>query len=101
MLSSFFSGLAGGRATGGPVTDGGLYMVGETGPELFAPGSNGSIIPGDSLGGGGGNTVNIDARGAQPGVEHLIARAWAQMQKQIPAQALASTYEYHMRGGTL
>ena len=101
VLSSFFSGLAGGRATGGPVTDGGLYMVGETGPELFAPGSNGSIIPGDSLGGGGGNTVNIDARGAQPGVEHLIARAWAQMQKQIPVKALASTYEYHMRGGQL
>jgi hypothetical protein len=38
-------GMVPGRASGGPVSSGGLYMVGEQGPELFVPGSAGSIIP--------------------------------------------------------
>lgn len=41
-----------GRATGGPVNAGASYMVGERGPELFVPGSSGSIVP------GGGVTVS-------------------------------------------
>ena len=90
--------FGGGLAAGGAVTPDQLYMVGEQGPELFAPGIGGSIVPNGSFGG----THNyIDARGAQPGVEHLIVRALQGMQKQMGAQALASTYEYHMRGGTL
>ncbi len=102
LFSSFFSGLVGGKAAGGPVTAGDLYMVGEQGPELFAPGASGQIIPNDALTGGGNQTTNyIDARGAQPGVEHQIVRAIQAIQKQISAQSLASTYEYHMRGGSL
>jgi phage-related minor tail protein len=44
-LSSLVAGLAGspGRATGGPVTGGRAYMVGERGPELFVPSSSGRI----------------------------------------------------------
>lgn len=34
-----------GRAIGGPVTAGTPYVVGEQGPELFVPNSNGSIVP--------------------------------------------------------
>ena len=34
-----------GRAAGGPVANGTPYMVGEKGPELFVPGSSGTIIP--------------------------------------------------------
>lgn len=34
-----------GRATGGPVTGGRAYMVGEQGPELFVPTSAGRIEP--------------------------------------------------------
>lgn len=34
----------GARASGGPVTGGGTYLVGERGPELFMPGTSGSII---------------------------------------------------------
>ncbi|MBF0417210.1 MAG: hypothetical protein HQL86_03070 [Magnetococcales bacterium] len=34
-----------GRASGGPVTSGQPYIVGERGPEWFVPDSNGSIIP--------------------------------------------------------
>lgn len=33
------------RALGGPVSAGSMYLVGEEGPELFAAGRNGTIIP--------------------------------------------------------
>jgi lambda family phage tail tape measure protein len=46
--------LAGARASGGPVAGGSTYLVGEKGPELFTPGSSGSIVPNHALGGGGG-----------------------------------------------
>src|SRR3546814_15768673 len=38
-------GLAG-RATGGPVSPGQAYLVGERGPELFVPTSSGQLAPG-------------------------------------------------------
>ena len=51
------------RAEGGPVSSGSPYIVGERGPELFVPGSSGSIVPNDAMrsggGGGGGPSVNI------------------------------------------
>lgn len=40
--------LAGGlqfRASGGPVSAGQPYVVGEQGPELFVPGASGSVVP--------------------------------------------------------
>jgi hypothetical protein len=54
--------FAGFRAEGGPVGAGSAYMVGEKGPELFVPGSSGSIVPNGAMGGGGGkggSSVNI------------------------------------------
>lgn len=35
-----------GRATGGAVSPGAAYLVGERGPELFVPTSSGSVVPG-------------------------------------------------------
>lgn len=37
--------LQGPRAAGGPVAGGGLYTVGEQGPELFVPNMAGTIVP--------------------------------------------------------
>ena len=53
-----------GFANGGPVMGGRPIVVGERGPELFVPGSNGSIIPN----GGGGNsyTINVNAGVGDP-----------------------------------
>jgi hypothetical protein len=54
--------ISGVRADGGPVNSGRSYLVGERGPELFVPGSSGSIVPNDAMrsgGGGGGPSVNI------------------------------------------
>jgi len=58
-------GLTGGtieaRASGGPVNSGQPYIVGEEGPELFVPQSNGSIVP--NGGTAGGISVNINMGG--------------------------------------
>ncbi len=46
------------RASGGPVRAGRAYVVGERGPELFAPRMNGTIVPnGANASGTGGQTV--------------------------------------------
>jgi hypothetical protein len=51
-IGGFFKDIFGGfRAGGGSVDAGRLYMVGERGPELFAPGASGSIIPNGAMGG--------------------------------------------------
>lgn len=66
--------FGGGRATGGPVSSGTTYLVGEKGPELFTPSSAGNITPNHQLGGAGGDIVFapvVDARGAD---EAAVAR---------------------------
>jgi len=73
-ITSGLSSLFGERASGGPVTGGQPYIVGERGPELFVPGASGSIVPNSALGSAGGGlqfVTNISANGADPG---LIAR---------------------------
>jgi hypothetical protein len=56
--------FGGGKATGGPVSSSKSYLVGERGPELFVPNSNGSIVPNNRLGGSSGQTININVSGA-------------------------------------
>jgi phage-related minor tail protein len=47
-----------GRATGGPVSPGRAYVVGERGPELFVPTSSGRVEAAGA-GGGGGRDVRV------------------------------------------
>ena len=57
----FFGKLFGGfRASGGTVTGGRSFVVGERGPELFTPGRTGSIAPNSSMG-ATSIVVNVDA----------------------------------------
>ena len=60
LIDSVFGG---GRASGGPVTAGTTYLVGEKGPELFKPSTSGSIIPNNAMG-GSGTTINLTVNGA-------------------------------------
>jgi hypothetical protein len=46
-----------GKATGGPVSAGSPYIVGERGPELFMPSGSGTIIPNNQM--GMGSTSNV------------------------------------------
>lgn len=74
ILGSVVGGLLGlpGRATGGPVSPGRGYLVGERGPELFVPTSAGRVepgLPGSGMGGGigsGGRDVKVSIALAAP-----------------------------------
>jgi hypothetical protein len=65
------------RAMGGPVAGGSTYLVGERGPELFTPGTSGTITPNNALGGSTSITVNVN--GGDP---NSIVRALQQYVRQ-------------------
>jgi lambda family phage tail tape measure protein len=48
-----------GMANGGPVDAGMPYMVGERGPEMIVPRSNGTVIPNNQLSSAMGSTTNV------------------------------------------
>ncbi|MCW1383216.1 tail tape measure protein [Novosphingobium sp. KCTC 2891] len=62
LIGSIF-GLPG-RATGGPVSPGRPYVVGERGPEMFVPTSAGRVETGG--GGGQARAVNVSIRVVSP-----------------------------------
>ena len=84
LLSTTLNSLFGipGKAAGGPVGAGRLYMVGERGKELFRPQVPGEIIPNyklrPALAGAGGNafnfSINIQSSDG-PGVRAALAEA--------------------------
>ena len=84
LLSNALNSLFGipGKAAGGPVGAGRLYMVGERGKELFRPQVPGEIIPNyklrPALAGAGGNafnfSINIQSSDG-PGVRAALAEA--------------------------
>ncbi len=73
-------GFGGGKAAGGPVSPGKSFLVGEKGPELFSPRVAGNITPNGATG-GSSVTYNIDARGAEVGVETRIRAALIESQR--------------------
>lgn len=68
--------FSGANARGGAIFPGGSYLVGENGPERFVPSVRGDIVPNDQLG-GGGNTYQIDARGADAATVQRLERVIA------------------------
>jgi hypothetical protein len=54
-----------GFANGGPVLGGRPIIVGEKGPELFVPGSNGNVVPNNAMG-GNSYTINVNAGVGDP-----------------------------------
>jgi hypothetical protein len=59
------------RAEGCPVSAGQPYVVGERGPEWFVPSTPGTVLPNGTAPAGMtvNNSIGIDARGADAGVE--------------------------------
>lgn len=87
-IGTFLSGM---RAEGGPVNAGGAYMVGEKGPELFVPGSSGSIVPNGAMGGGGGGggtvvnlSYNIASGVTRAELKPILEQQRAQLRREIP-----------------
>ena len=62
QIAAAFAG-APGRATGGPVSPGRAYRVGENGPEWFVPTSAGSVAAAGSSGAAPNITLNIRVSG--------------------------------------
>jgi hypothetical protein len=59
IIGAIGGAFGGGHADGGPVIPSKFYLVGERGPELFAPNSAGTIIPNHQLGGSQHTSNNI------------------------------------------
>ena len=81
-------GIPPGRASGGPVSGGKPYIVGEKGPEIFTPGVSGGITPNHALGGSTNISVNIDAsgtsvEGSEPNGEELGRLVAAAIQSEL------------------
>ena len=77
-----------GRATGGPVSSGMPYMVGENGPEMFIPAQAGNIMANDKLNklGGGASPMNITYN-----IQAVDAMSFKQMVARDPSFLYAVT----------
>lgn len=89
LVSSLFA--APGRATGGPVSGGRGYMVGEHGPEYFVPQGAGRV---ERLGGGGARDVRVSiaVTSPQPGDPAALRQSSRQV-----ARAVRSAIRGEMR----
>ncbi|ARS29122.1 hypothetical protein [Sphingomonas sp. KC8] len=74
-----------GRATGGPVSPGAAYMVGERGPELFVPTASGRIEPLANGGGGRDVRVAISINAPGGGEPQALARSGRQVARAVRA----------------
>ena len=93
---NFFSSLfGGGKADGGPVKGGTTYLVGERGPELFTPASNGNIVPNHELGGGTTIVQNINI---STGVQQTVRAEIRQMMPVIAESAKSAVADSKRRG---
>jgi len=73
-------------------------MVGERGPELFVPNSQGSIVANKNLGGSGGvvvqQTINVTT-----GVQQTVRAEIVQLMPQIAQAAKGAVADARLRGG--
>lgn len=102
------AGLFGGaRAGGGDVDPGKAFLVGEKGPEIFAPKSAGTIIPNHSLAIGGGSRnqvvnnhrVNVNVTAA-PGSSHQDNQSLAEKVGRHVQDAMDAHFAKSMRAQT-
>ena len=85
------------RATGGPVSGGTPYLVGERGPELMVPAGNGTVMPNNALGGSGvvvNQTIHVTT-----GVQQTVRAEIANLLPQISNAAKSAVADARMRGG--
>ena len=80
-LAAYFG--APGRATGGPVSPGRPYLVGERGPELFVPTASGRVEAHGSGGGGRDVRVSIRIDGGGAGEPQALARSSRQVARAV------------------
>jgi hypothetical protein len=84
--------ISGAKAFGGPVQAGNSYIVGERGPEVFIPSTNGSIVP-NATTTPGSTTVNINLGGVTVRNDQDIKALTSQIE-----QALARKMQLYKQG---
>jgi phage-related minor tail protein len=72
-----------GRATGGPVSPGQAYLVGERGPEVFVPTSSGAIAAPRGGGAARDVRVSISVSGPAGSSPELLARSSRQVARAV------------------
>ena len=95
-LAGFFGGMFKPRANGGPVTAGQPYLVGERGPELFVPSSNGGVVANDKMGGGVTVVQNLNI---STGVSQTVRAEIRNLMPQIAETAKSAVVDSKRRGG--
>lgn len=106
LLGGFVE-LLGQKAVGGQVAANQAVQVGETGREIFVPGVPGNIIPagrasamGRQDGPGGGDTVFIDATGADAAAVQRLEAAFLDWQQGASNRTLAIVQNAALAGGS-
>ncbi len=70
-----------GRATGGPVSPGQAYLVGERGPEIFVPTASGRVETGAA--GGGATTINVTVNAPDGASPAFMAKSGRQVARAV------------------
>lgn len=103
LVGSLFGGF---RASGGPVSAGKAYMVGEQGPEMIVPGASGTVIPNHNLNAANSNSSSyapsyqIDARGADQAEVARLRQDLDRMNKESFTRYMAHEKASGLRGRT-
>lgn len=89
-LGAIASGLLGalglpGRVTGGPVSPGRGYLVGERGPELFVPTASGNVMAAGQGGGARDVRIAITVAGSGQEAPRALARSARQVARAVRA----------------
>ena len=99
-LPAFFS--IAGFASGGTPPVGAPSIVGENGPELFVPKTQGTIIPNNQLSSGkSGNHYYIDARGADAGQISVLKSMIQALNASVEDRAVSAVLMQQRRRGTM
>lgn len=102
-FSTLFQSIGSMATIGGFMADGGVtapglsYIVGENGPELFTPGSSGTVTPNAALRSSHSTVYQIDARGADAGAEMRIRAALRDTEDRAVIRSVASVSEMNRR----
>ena len=97
-LSAGVGALFPGKQFGGSVAGGKPHIVGEAGPELFVPGSSGSVVPNHQLGGGTNVVQNINVT---TGVQQTVRAEIIQLMPMIRKASVEAVLEERSRGGQM
>ena len=90
--------FGGGMASGGRVSGGTSYLVGEKGPELFTPGASGTITPNHAMGGVQVGSINITVENTG---DQLSPAAQKQIANQVQGIVMSTLVNERRSGGLL